>query len=185
MSRRTSDGPRNLSGTEAKRLNRDWRRLTTSRLALLLDGVQTPYNVGAIIRTAAAERVDAVWAVDPTCPPDHTKVAKTALGTVRYLPWHQVASQAEAVEAVRAAGYRIVGVELAGGAVPLFDADLSGDVCLAVGHEDRGLSSALLAACDELAYVPMPGKVGSLNVAQATAIACYEARRQHWTSTTD
>lgn len=174
--------PRNLTGTEAKRLNREWRRRTTSRLALLLDGVQTPYNVGAIIRTAAAQRVDAVWAVDPTCPPDHPKVSKTALGTDRYLIWHRLADQGEAVAAIQEAGYRLVGIELAQGSRPLFEADLVGDVCLAVGHEDRGLSGAVLAACDALAYVPMPGKVGSLNVAQATAVACYEARRQHWTT---
>ena len=55
-------------------------------------------------------------------------------------------------------------------------------MCLAVGHEDRGLSKAALAAVDDLAFLPMLGRVGSLNVATATALALYEVRRRAWTS---
>ena len=54
-------------------------------------------------------------------------------------------------------------------------------MCLAVGHEDHGLSKAGLAACDHVAYLPMLGRVGSLNVATAAAIAMYEVRRRAWT----
>jgi tRNA (guanosine-2'-O-)-methyltransferase len=53
-------------------------------------------------------------------------------------------------------------------------------VCLALGHEDRGCSAALLAGADAVAYVPQTGKVGSLNVAAAAAIALAEARRREW-----
>ena len=53
-------------------------------------------------------------------------------------------------------------------------------MCLALGHEDRGLSTLTLAACDEVAFVPQLGKVGSLNVAQAAAMAMYEVRRRSW-----
>ncbi len=77
-------------------------------------------------------------------------------------------------------GYRLVGVELADGAVPLHEALLGPAVCLAFGHEDRGLSPLTLAACDEVAFVPQLGKVGSLNVAQAAAMAMYEVRRRSW-----
>jgi tRNA (guanosine-2'-O-)-methyltransferase len=51
-----------------------------------------------------------------------------------------------------------------------------------VGHEDHGVSAAALAACDEAAYLPLAGKVGSLNVATAVAIALYEVRRREWGS---
>jgi tRNA (guanosine-2'-O-)-methyltransferase len=60
---------------------------------------------------------------------------------------------------------------------------LGNGVCLVVGHEDRGLAASTIAACDVVAYLPLAGRVGSLNVATATALALYEARRQEWTRT--
>ena len=76
----------------------------------------------------------------------------------------------------------MVAIELAGGAVPLHEAPLDGDVCLALGNEDRGCSPALLAAADAVAYIPQVGRVGSLNVAAAAAIALAEARRREWSA---
>jgi tRNA (guanosine-2'-O-)-methyltransferase len=169
-----------LDGTGMKRLHREWRRRTTGQLALVLDDVQGPFNVGAIIRTAAALRVDDVWLAARTPAPDDGKVAKTALGTDRYLTFHRVADGQRAVEAAHGAGYHVIGIELADDAVPLHDADLGQATCLVLGHEDRGLSPATLAACDEVAYLPLLGKVGSLNVATAASIAMYEARRTGW-----
>jgi tRNA (guanosine-2'-O-)-methyltransferase len=75
----------------------------------------------------------------------------------------------------------VVAIELASGAVPLHQAPLAGDVCLAIGHEDHGCSAALLAVADAVAYIPQPGRVGSLNVAVAAAVAMAEARRRAWT----
>jgi tRNA (guanosine-2'-O-)-methyltransferase len=172
---------KSLDGTGLKRLHRDWRRRTEGRLALILDSVQTPYNVGAILRTAAAYRAEQMWLVGATESPDHAKTRKTSLGAERYVPWTAVDSPTEAADAAHAAGFRIVGIELADQARPLHEVDCSGAICLAVGHEDRGLSTALLAACDAVGYLPMLGKIGSLNVATAASIACYEVRRQEWT----
>ena len=171
---------RNLSPTELKRLHRTWRRATEARLALLLDAVQTPFNVGSILRTAAALRVDHLWLTGATAAPDDPKTHKTALGAGRYLTWTVTEDAGAAASEVHAQGYRLVGVELADTAVPLHHVDLAGDVCLAVGHEDRGLSAACLAACDAVGFIPLLGRVGSLNVATAAAMALYEARRQQW-----
>ena len=173
---------RNLDGTGLKRLHRDWRRRTEGRLALLLDSVQTPYNVGAILRTAAAYKVEHLWLVGATESPEHAKTRKTALGADRYVTWEQVETPTQAVTAAHAAGYAVIGVELAEGAVPLHEVDCRRPVCLALGHEERGLSKELLALCDTVAFLPQLGKIGSLNVAAAGAIACYEVRRQEWTA---
>jgi tRNA (guanosine-2'-O-)-methyltransferase len=171
---------RQLDGTGLKRLHREWRRRTAGRLALVLDDVQGPFNVGTIIRTAAALRVDDVWLAGRTPEPSDTKVGKTALGTDRYLRFHRAADGVQAIEAARRAGYRVVGVELVDGAPPLHELDLGDATCLVVGHEDRGCAAATLDACDAVAFVPLVGRVGSLNVATAAAIACYEARRRGW-----
>lgn len=173
---------RPLGSTELKRLHRDWRRRTESRLALVLDSVEGPFNVGAIIRTAAALRVEHIWLAGRTPDPSGTKVAKTAIGTDRYLTFERAADGPAAVANARTAGYRVVGVELADTARPLHELDLIGSTCLVVGHEDRGLSAPTLDACDTVGYVPLLGRVGSLNVATAAAMACYEARRQAWSA---
>jgi tRNA (guanosine-2'-O-)-methyltransferase len=169
-----------LDGTGLKRLHREWRHRTAGRVALVLDNVQSPFNVGAIVRTAAAYRVEHAWLVGATPELDDAKVRKTALGCDRYLTWQRAETAADALADARTDGFSPVGLELADGASPLHELAFSGDVCLVIGHEDRGLAPATLDACDAVAYVPMLGKVGSLNVATATAIALYELRRQRW-----
>ena len=169
-----------LDGTGMKRLHREWRRRTDDRLAIVLDDVQGPFNLGAVIRTAAALRVEDVWLAGRTPEPDDAKVGKTALGTDRYLQFHRVDDGVVAAQAARAAGYRVVGIELADGAVPLHELLLGPATCVVVGHEDRGLTAATMAACDDVAFLPLLGRVGSLNVATAASIALFEARRQSW-----
>jgi tRNA (guanosine-2'-O-)-methyltransferase len=169
-----------LDGTGLKRLHRDWRRRTEGRLALVLDGLGTPVNVGSIVRTAAAYSLDHLWLAGPTPPPTSPGAAKTALGTDRYLTWTQCANGAEGVELARQDGYLTIAVELTGQARPLHELVTAADVCLVVGHEDHGISKAALAACDDTAYLPQLGRVGSLNVATAAAIAIYEVRSWRW-----
>jgi len=175
-----AQAPRQLRPVEVKRLNREWRRGTTARLALLLDSVAQPYNVGSIIRSAAAFGAESLWLCGTTAPLAHPSVAKTALGTQRFLVAQAEPDAVAAVRAAQAQGLRVVAIELAGGAVPLHEAPLGGDVCLAIGNEDRGCSAALLAAADAVAYIPQPSRVGSLNVAAAAAVAMAEARRREW-----
>jgi tRNA (guanosine-2'-O-)-methyltransferase len=66
--------------------------------------------------------------------------------------------------------------------VPLPELAVTAPVCLVVGHEDRGLSPEALAACDAVTFIPQLGRIGSLNVGTATAIALYELRRRDWTA---
>jgi tRNA (guanosine-2'-O-)-methyltransferase len=171
---------RNLGSTDLKRLHREWRRQAPGRIGLLLDSVATPANVGSILRTAAALRIDDVWICGQTAGPDVGGTKKTSLGSERYLTFHEVEQPAAAVAAAKAAGYRVIAIELAEAAVPLHAADLTGSVCLALGHEDRGLTAAVLHGADHLAFIPQLGRIGSLNVATAASIAMYEARRQGW-----
>ena len=176
---------RQLGLTEVKRLNRGWRRRTQAEISLLLDSVGQPFNVGSIIRSAAAFGVQQIWLCGDTAQPGHPSARKTSLGTDRLLSFGHAQTAALGAQAARAAGFRVVAVELAGDAVPLHEADLAGDVCLALGNEDHGCSAALLAAADLVAYIPQVGRVGSLNVAAAAAIALAEARRRDWAGQPD
>jgi tRNA (guanosine-2'-O-)-methyltransferase len=173
--------PRQLRPTEVKRLNREWRRASDTRLALLLDSVAQPFNVGSIVRSAAAFGAGRLWLCGNTAPLGHPGVAKTALGAQRLIEATLEPNPAAAAKAAAAEGLRVVVLELAAGAVPLYEAPLDGDVCLAVGNEDHGCSAALLAVADAVAYIPQSGRVGSLNVAVAAAVAMAEARRRAWT----
>ncbi|WP_198659210.1 TrmH family RNA methyltransferase [Nocardiopsis sp. FIRDI 009] len=169
-----------LRPTDVKRLNRQWRRRTEGRLALLVESVTQPFNLGSILRTCATFGVDQLWLTGNSADPDDPKVGKTALGTAAKVPHTRFATTGEALSAARGDGYPVVAVELAGGAVPLHAAPLEPDVCLAVGAEDHGCSPALLSGADAVTYIPQIGRVGSLNVAVATAIALSEARRREW-----
>ena len=142
------------------------------RLGLLVASVTQPFNVGTIVQSAAIFGVEQIWLSGNASLPDHPNAAKVARGADRLVSWKHAGSASEAALAVREAGFRIIALELTDNAVPLFEIPLGDDdICLAVGAEDHGCSPALLAAADDVAYIPMIGRVGSLNVAVATAIA--------------
>ena len=169
-----------LDPTGLKRLHREWRHRTQGRVALILDSVQSPFNVGSILRTAAAYRVEHVWLAGATTSPRAANVRKTALGTDRFLEFTVTDQAVDAVNEAREQGWRVIALELTDDAQPLHAVGLGDAVCIVVGNEDHGVSAAALRACDDTAYLPQLGKVASLNVAVAASIALYEARRQEW-----
>lgn len=176
---------RQLRPTDLKRLHRGWRRRTPGRLALILDGVQGPHNVGNILRTAAAYRVSHLWCTENGTGVDHPQVGRTSMGSERFFDVATVGNGPAAVSAARTHGFRVLAVELCDGALPAHEADLTGDTCLVLGHEDHGVSTATLDACDGAIYLPLLGKIGSLNVATACGIACAEWARQQWVAAGD
>ncbi|MCL2581755.1 MAG: TrmH family RNA methyltransferase [Streptosporangiales bacterium] len=174
--------PRQLRPTDVKRLNRDWKRRTEGRVSLILDSVAQPFNVGSVVRTAAAFGAEKLWLCGNTPDLSLPAVGKTALGTDRYLTVVREHSPAAAAKAAAEEGFRTVAVELANGALPLFEAPLDGDICLVIGNEDHGCAPATLAAVHAVAYIPQPSRVGSFNAAIAAGIVLSEVRRREWTA---
>jgi 23S rRNA (guanosine2251-2'-O)-methyltransferase len=103
--------------------------------------------------------------------------ARTAMGAVEYVAVARETNLVAALERLKKSGVWIYGAAAEGGASP-WSSDLSGPVCLVLGSEGEGLRPLVARACDVLLSIPMRGSVGSLNVAAAGAVLCYEVARQ-------
>ncbi|MFI5142710.1 MAG: TrmH family RNA methyltransferase [Thermoanaerobaculales bacterium] len=148
------------------------------RLVVALDGLTSAENVGTIVRNCAAFAVDALLVGGATASPWLRRAVRNSMGTVLSLSVHPAPALASALTDLRAGhGFRLVAAT-PNGSRPLHQASLTRDCCLIFGHEGLGVSPEVLAVCDEAVAIPMPPDVDSLNVASATAVFLYEARRQ-------
>jgi len=148
------------------------------RLVVALDGLTSAENVGVVARNCAAFRATALLVGERTASPWLRRAVRNSMGAVFSLSIHAAPSLATALASLRSAGgFRIVAATPAA-TLALPDAELSRDCCLVFGHEGLGVSPEVLAVCDDAIAIPMPPEVDSLNVASATAVFLYEARRQ-------
>lgn len=150
--------------------------LRDSPLLLVLDQVTDPHNVGAIMRSAVAFEAGALVTTMRHSPQESGVLAKSASGALELIPYIQVTNLADALAELKALGFFTVGLDSEGPA-PL-EATLSGErIALVMGAEGKGLRQKTRAAVDALARLDMPGRIKSLNVSNAAAIALYAARR--------
>jgi 23S rRNA (guanosine2251-2'-O)-methyltransferase len=150
--------------------------LAGARLVLALDQVTDPHNVGAILRSACALGVDAVVTTARHSPAESGVLAKSASGALDLVPILQVRNLGVSLEALRAQGYTVVGLD-SDGDVPLEEASLKAPVCLVLGAEGKGLRQRTRETCDVLARLDMPGPIRSLNVSNACVLALYVVGR--------
>ncbi len=151
---------------------------------LVLDGLTDPQNLGAIIRTAECAGVTGIVLPRHRAVHVTATVAKTAAGAVEHVPMALVGGVPTAITNLIDAGVLTVGLD-ADGDTPLFDLDLTGGrpVALVLGAEGAGLSRLVRQRVDVLARLPLMGELNSLNVAMASAAACFEVVRQRTRST--
>ena len=150
---------------------------TASAFLVVVDGVTDPHNLGAIFR--AAECAGATGVVLPRHRAVHVTaaVAKAAAGAIEHLPVALVPGIPSALQQLASLGVRSIGLDERGD-TSLFELDLRGEpVVLVLGAEGRGLSPLSRKRCDLLARIPLFGELPSLNVATATALACFEIAR--------
>jgi 23S rRNA (guanosine2251-2'-O)-methyltransferase len=150
-------------------------------LIVVLDGIEDPHNVGAILRTVDAAGADGVIRQSRRAAPLEGAAAKASAGAVSHVRVADVVNIARALEELKDAGVWTVG--LAGDAPSRYDEiDLTVPVAIVVGAEGDGLRRLVRERCDFLASIPMAGHVQSLNVSVATGIALFEAVRQRQAS---
>ncbi len=150
-------------------------------LLVLLDHLQDPQNLGAIIRTAHFAGAGAVVIPKRRAVQVTPAVRKAAAGAAEIVPLVQVTNLVQAVKLLKQEGYWIYGVEIDGD-LPYYQADYRIPLALIMGSEGRGLSPLVRRHCDRVLYIPMAGCGGSLNVSVAAAIVIFAAcgQRQGW-----
>jgi 23S rRNA (guanosine2251-2'-O)-methyltransferase len=148
--------------------------LEPAGIVLVLDQITDPHNVGAILRTAAAFGVRAVVTTSRHSPEATGVLAKSASGALEYVPIITVQNLARALAALRERGYLLVGLDSRGD-TDLRDSGLRMPLALVLGAEGKGLRQLTLASCDEVARLDLPGRIKTLNVSNAAALALYVA----------
>ena len=149
----------------------------TPPLLLLLDGIEDPHNLGALLRTADAAGVDGVLIPQRRSCPLSVAVAKTSVGAVEYVPVAQVGNVVQTIQRLKEAGVWVAGADMEGRQVH-YEADFTGPLALVIGSEGKGLSRLTKENCDFLVRLPMWGHIQSLNASVAGAVLLYEVLRQ-------
>lgn len=144
---------------------------------LILDGVQDPHNLGAILRTANAVGVDAVIAPKDRAVGITSTVHKISSGAVEKTPFIQVTNLTQTLRQIKKEDVWVYGLS-GESEKSLYQIDLKGRVSIVMGSEGKGLRRLTQENCDELVKIPMAGSVESLNVSVATGVALFEALRQ-------
>ena len=151
--------------------------LDAAGIVIVLDQITDPHNVGAILRTAAAFGVRAVVTTWRHSPEATGVLAKSASGALEYVPVVTVQNLARALAALRERGYTLVGLDSTG-EIDLADAALRAPLALVLGAEGKGLRQLTRESCDHLGRLELPGKIKSLNVSNAAALALYVASKR-------
>ena len=146
-------------------------------LLVLLDGVEDPQNLGAIIRTTLAAGAAGIIIPERRAAGLGDAAARASAGAVAHLPVARVTNLPRAMETLKTAGYWLVGLDEHADR-RYTDVDLTGSVALVLGGEGKGLHQLVRERCDFLVSIPARGPVPSLNVSVAAGIALFEVLRQ-------
>jgi 23S rRNA (guanosine2251-2'-O)-methyltransferase len=156
-----------------------WRTSGEKLLALILDGIQDPQNLGALVRTACAAGAHGVITLKDRAAPVTGAVYKASAGAVEHIPVVSVVNIAHAIDFLKARGAWIAGTS-ADSRQNLYELDGTVDLALVIGSEGKGIRPLVAKKCDFLVRIPLRGSIPSLNASAAGAIALYEIIRQRY-----
>ncbi len=148
-----------------------------AKLLILLDGVEDPHNLGAIVRTAHAAGASAVVVPERRAAGLTDTVVKAAAGALEYLPVVRIGNTTKALEELKQKGFWIYGVDERGDQV-YSDTEYAQPTVLVLGGEGHGLHLNVKKHCDVLIRIPMAGAISSLNVSVAAGVVLFDLRRR-------
>ena len=152
--------------------------LAGAKLLVVLDGVEDPHNLGAIVRTAHAAGANAVVIPERRAAPLTEIVAKAAAGALEYLPVARITNVSQTLEHLKQQGFWIYGLDER--AAAQYDRlEYNTPTAFVLGGEGKGLHQSVEKHCDVLVRIPMAGAVSSLNVSVAAGVVLFEWRRKH------
>ena len=143
---------------------------------IILDNVEDPHNLGAIIRTANLAGAHGVIIPKRRAVGLTSTVAKTSAGAINYTPVAKVTNIVRTIEELKEKGIWFVCADMGG--ATMYDLDLTGPMGLVIGNEGEGVSRLVREACDFTASIPMKGDIDSLNASVAAGVLAYEIVRQ-------
>lgn len=152
-----------------------------SQLLVLLDGVEDPHNLGAIVRTALAAGADGILIPERRSAGLTETVARVSAGALSHLPVSQVKNLARAIEQLKEANFWVIGLDESA-TKSYTEVDYKGRVAVVMGSEGAGLHELVRKRCDFVVSIPTSGPVGSLNVSVAAGIVLFEIVRQRRTA---
>lgn len=155
------------------------KRLGEDPFLIILDGIEDPHNLGAIVRTAESAKAHGIIIPKRRAASVTETVYKSSAGAVEHIAIAQVTNISDTIELLKDRGLWIYGADMDGKDY-YFDTDLSGAVALVIGSEGKGLSRLVKEKCDFLMKIPMLGKISSLNASNAASIIIYEIIRQKY-----
>lgn len=149
-------------------------------LVMVLDNIRSLHNVGSVLRTADAFRIEAVVMCGITATPPSAEIHKTALGAEDSASWRHCDDTLEAVRQLQEAGYVVLAVEQVEGSLKLgeFQFDPSRRYALVMGNEVKGVRQDVVDAADQALEIPQYGTKHSMNVSVTAGIVMWEAERQ-------
>lgn len=145
-------------------------------MLLILDEIEDPHNLGALIRSAECSGVDAVIIPKRRAAVVNATVVKTSAGAVNYMKVARITNLAQTIEELKKRNYWIYGLDMEGEVY--HQARMGGNVAIVVGNEGRGLGRLVKEKCDFIISIPMKGKINSLNASVAGSLVMFEVSKQ-------
>jgi 23S rRNA (guanosine2251-2'-O)-methyltransferase len=149
-------------------------------IIVVLENIRSAYNVGSVFRTGDAFLIEAVYIIGYSAVPPHKEIKKTALGAEESVNWKHFKTTTEAIEDLRALGYKVFAVEQAEGSTSLEKLEQQPGEKIAVifGNEVTGVEQTTIAASDGCIEIPQLGMKHSLNIATAAGVVLWELVRK-------